>query len=154
MGYATAFGHDWGEDFQNAPEWCIAFARWLVLPKDLRDDDEKTIVAWSMKHDVARQWCAQVQHEPEFKRLRLFVSDENGVSAAHRQEVFEHLYRMATTSENPAWVRMFMEASGQILPRTASEIDEKELPDSALDLQLAARHRVIDVPARPKENPQ
>lgn len=146
-----SWAENWGETFDRAPAWVIAFAEFLSVPPEAREDDCLTQRQFSEKWAVTRSSLARVQGEPEFKRLMLSMADANGITEAHRKAVFENLYRQATTGNDPRAIKLFMEISGQLAPTPSVQIDFGSLEEAELDKRIAQRLQALPAESAIKE---
>ena len=146
-----SWSENWGETFDRAPAWVIAFAEFLSVPKDAREDDCLTQRQFGEKWAVSRTLLSRVQGEPEFKRLRLSMADANGITEAHRAAVMSNLFHQAAYGNDPRAIKLFMEISGQLMPTPSVQIDVSALEDAALDALLAQRLQALPAESAIKE---
>lgn len=144
---------NWGETFDEAPAWALAFAEFLCLPLDARLEATEcaTQSEFAKKWSISRSLLTMIQGEPEFQRLMRSMSDANGITEAHRRQVMENLFRLAAYGNDPRAIKTFMEVSGQLVPQATVQIDLTQLPDDEVERMLNSRLAAIPATATPKE---
>ena len=136
---------NWGETFDQAPVWALAFAEFLCLPMEARLEVTEcaTQTGFAKKWEISRSLLALIQGEPEFQRLMRSMADSNGITQAHRQQVMDNLFRLAAYGNDPRAIKTFMEVSGQLLPARTVQIDLTTLEDDEVERMLANKLSAI-----------
>lgn len=127
------------------------FLAWLVTPRDLRPDGEKTQREWCAAHQVGYTTATKWRADPEFRRAWDRQLMELQVDPENLQDVMDALLGRAKAGSEKA-ISMYLDVVKEFRPPQVTDPEELRAPLAELsDAELAdllSAHALAELEAR------